>query len=236
MPRMTRLLSIILIVALSACGDPSQNPEVKSPSPSASSDTPIEAIDKFIAFWSRQEGGFDKSKAGWRLRLMEPEAVEFPEGRRYFWLLETSKGPLKLELFPRIAPRHVASTIFLTRLGYYDNLAFHRIIPGFMAQGGCPLGTGTGSPGYAMDGEFDRKVRHDRRGRLSMANSGPGTDGSQFFITFGPTSHLDGKHTIFGQLVEGERTLIKIENMGTSSGTPRRPVLIKKATILTEDG
>ena len=102
---------------------------------------------------------------------------------------------------------HVTNFIYLTRLGFYDGLVFHRVIPSFMAQGGCPLGTGTGGPGYQFDGEFEpEREARPAGGMLSMANAGPGTDGSQFFLTFVPTPWLDGKHTIFGEVVEGRRT------------------------------
>ena len=101
------------------------------------------------------------------------------------------------------APLHVTSTLYLTRLGFYDDLIFHRVITGFMAQGGDPLGNGTGDPGYEFAGAFESQLRHDKKGLLSMANSGPNTDGSQFFFTFVPTPWLDGKHTIFGEVVEG---------------------------------
>jgi cyclophilin family peptidyl-prolyl cis-trans isomerase len=126
---------------------------------------------------------------------------------------------------------HVSSTIYLTKLGYYDGLAFHRVIQGFMAQGGCPVGRGTGGPGYEYDGEFDANVRHDRPGLLSMANRGPGTDGSQFFLTFVPTPHLDNNHTIFGEIVDGMETLAALESAGSSSGATTTPLVIEKATI-----
>jgi cyclophilin family peptidyl-prolyl cis-trans isomerase len=132
---------------------------------------------------------------------------------------------------PDVAPVHVSSTIFLTRLGFYDGLAFHRVITGFMAQGGCPLGTGTGGPGYQYAGEFDKKAKHDRPGLLSMANAGPGTDGSQFFLTFVPTPWLDGKHTVFGEVTEGIDALKALEKRGSESGKTREPLSIQKATI-----
>ena len=129
---------------------------------------------------------------------------------------------------------HVSSTIYLTRLGFYDGLTFHRVIPGFMAQGGCPTGTGRGSPGYRYDGEFDPNVRHDRAGLLSMANAGPGTDGSQFFITFRDTPHLDGKHTIFGEVKGGMDTLRALEKAGSPGGRPTEELRIERATILVQ--
>lgn len=119
-------------------------------------------------------------------------------------VMETSRGEIRLELFPDQAPVSVANFVNLARRGYYDGLTFHRVIDDFMIQGGCPQGTGTGGPGYRFEDEFDRSLRHDRPGRLSMANAGPGTNGSQFFITHVPTPWLDDAHSIFGQ-VQGEQ-------------------------------
>jgi peptidyl-prolyl cis-trans isomerase B (cyclophilin B) len=112
----------------------------------------------------------------------------------------TSKGAIQVSLMPERAPVTVANFANLARRGFYDGLKFHRVIADFMVQGGCPLGTGTGGPGYRFEDEFDSEVRHDRPGRLSMANAGPGTNGSQFFITHVPTPWLDGNHTIFGEV------------------------------------
>ena len=108
------------------------------------------------------------------------------------------------------------------------------MIPGFMAQGGDPIGNGTGGPGYKYDGEFQDGVGHDSPGKLSMANSGPGTDGSQFFITFAETAYLDGKHTIFGEVAEGSATLRELEQRGSSSGKPKELIEIRRATIVVE--
>ncbi len=124
--------------------------------------------------------------------------------------IETNKGDLVLELFARDVPVTVDNFVTLARDGFYDGLTFHRVIPGFMAQGGCPIGDGTGGPGY----RFDDEITHHKHGEgaLSMANSGPNTNGSQFFITYEPQPHLDGKHTVFGQLVEGLDVLKSLEN------------------------
>lgn len=168
----------------------------------------------------------------WKLKLTKPEMMKFDSEKEYFWLLETNKGTIKIKLMPDVAPMHVTSTIFLTNKGFYDGTTFHRVIPGFMAQGGCPLGTGNGSPGYKYDGEFSPDVKHDRPFLLSTANAGPGTDGSQFFITFKPTPWLDGKHTIFGEVVEGQDTVQKLEAAGTpGQGTPKEDLLLQKARI-----
>ena len=115
--------------------------------------------------------------------------------------MQTSKGTINLELFPEKAPVTVASFANLANRGYYDGLKFHRVIPDFMIQGGCPRGTGTGGPGYQFRDECHPEARHDRPGMLSMANAGPNTNGSQFFITHVATPWLDGKHSVFGSVV-----------------------------------
>lgn len=117
-------------------------------------------------------------------------------------LIDTDRGPIKLELYPDKAPLTVANFVNLARRGFYDGLGFHRVIPDFMIQGGCPKGTGTGSPGYKFEDETGNGVKHER-GVISMANAGPNTNGSQFFITHIKTDWLDGKHTVFGKAVEG---------------------------------
>ena len=116
--------------------------------------------------------------------------------------MTTSKGDIRLTLFAEKTPLTVANFVNLARRGFFDGLNFHRVIGDFMIQGGCPLGTGTGSPGYRFEDEFDTTLRHDQPGRLSMANSGPGTNGSQFFITHVATPHLNDKHSIFGEVVD----------------------------------
>jgi len=192
----------------------------------------IAAVRAFIA--QRQ---IDTSKPDWKTKLPKPPQVTFDAAKKYYWDLATSEGPVRVRLLPEVAPMHVTSTIFLTELGFYDGLAFHRVIPGFMAQGGDPLGTGTGGPGYKYAGEISPSVKHTKPGLLSMANAGPGTDGSQFFLTFVPTPHLDGKHTIFGEVVgdAGMATLKQLEKFGSSPmGQTSKPLSITKATIVVE--
>jgi cyclophilin family peptidyl-prolyl cis-trans isomerase len=192
-------------------------------------DSALEAIDQFIG-----EQGVDTSASGWKTQLARPPEVSFDEGTTYFWDLETNVGMVTVKLLPEVAPMHASSTVYLTRLGFYDGLVFHRVISEFMAQGGCPLGSGTGGPGYQYDGEFDSKVKHDKPGLLSMANAGPGTDGSQFFLTFVPTDWLDGKHTIFGEVVEGMETVKELEKRGSQSGKTSEMLEIRTATIRAE--
>lgn len=116
-------------------------------------------------------------------------------------VMKTNKGTINLTLFPDQTPVTIANFVNLVQRGFYNGLNFHRVIDNFMVQGGCPLGTGTGGPGYDFEDECCSELRHDKPGILSMANAGPGTNGSQFFITHGPTPWLDGKHTVFGQVV-----------------------------------
>jgi len=189
-------------------------------------DIAIAAIDRFIA-----EQSIDRSRSDWKTRLPRPPQADFDASKRYFWDVATNVGDIKIQLMPDVAPMHVSSTIYLARLGFYDGVIFHRVITGFMAQGGDPLGRGTGGPGYDYDGEYSKSARHDRGGLLSMANAGPGTDGSQFFITFVATLHLDDKHTIFGEVVEGMETVRQLEKSGSSSGRTSDKLLMYTTTI-----
>jgi len=118
--------------------------------------------------------------------------------------MNTSKGTIRIRLYPQYAPVTVASFVNLAKRGFYDGLSFHRVIDNFMIQGGCPLGSGTGGPGYRFEDECSPELRHDGPGKLSMANAGPGTNGSQFFITHIETPWLDGKHTVFGSVVSSD--------------------------------
>lgn len=118
--------------------------------------------------------------------------------------LHTNRGPIHLNLHADKAPLTVANFVNLAQRGFYDGLAFHRVIPDFMVQGGCPEGSGRGGPGYRFEDEFSADLRHDKAGTLSMANAGPGTNGSQFFITHGVTPWLNDKHSVFGEVVSAE--------------------------------
>ena len=189
-------------------------------------DAAVAAIDAQIA-----KAKIDKSKSDWKSHVPKPEQVSFDRKKTYVWVLDTTKGPIEIKLRPDVAPMHVTSTIYLTDLGFYDGVVFHRVIPGFMAQGGDPTGTGMGGPGYSYAGEFSPNAKHDKPGILSMANAGPGTDGSQFFLTFVPTDYLNGKHTVFGEVTKGQDTLKAFEAVGSQSGKTKEKLEIKKATI-----
>jgi cyclophilin family peptidyl-prolyl cis-trans isomerase len=139
-----------------------------------------------------------------------PPAMQIDPTKSYKAHMETDKGTMVIELFADKTPKTVNNFVFLAREGYYDEVIFHRVIADFMVQGGDPTGTGRGGPGYKFEDEFVPSLKHDKQGVLSMANAGPATNGSQFFITHGPTPHLNGKHTVFGQVVEGLDVLMSI--------------------------
>jgi peptidyl-prolyl cis-trans isomerase A (cyclophilin A) len=158
----------------------------------------------------------------------------------------TSEGSFTVRLFEEEVPQTVANFVGLVegtkewtdpktrqkvKKPYYDGLIFHRVIAGFMIQGGDPLGTGTGGPGYNFADEFHPELKHTKTGLLSMANAGPNTNGSQFFITLAPTPWLDNKHSIFGEVVEGLDVITRIGNTPTRSDRPVKPVVIESVTI-----
>ena len=162
-------------------------------------------------------------------------------------IFETSQGNIVVQLLEKKAPKTVANFVGLAegtkeftnektsqkeKRPFYDGLIFHRVIPQFMIQGGCPHGSGTGGPGYKFADEFHPSLKHSKAGFLSMANAGPNTNGSQFFITVAATPWLDNRHTIFGEVVEGQDVANKISNMPRDSGDrPRTPVTIQKLRI-----
>jgi cyclophilin family peptidyl-prolyl cis-trans isomerase len=201
----------------------------ESPKSASGPDKALTQIQEFIA-----KQNIDKTKANWKENLPKPPKAEFDDTRTYLWNLDTNKGRVRVKLHPDVAPMHVSSVIYLAELGFYDNLKFHRVITDFMAQGGCPKGTGTGSPGYKMKGEYSPNYRHDRFGLLSAANSGEGTDGSQFFLTFKATPWLDDKHTIYGEVVSGVDCVRALEKAGSSSGKTTEPLSIVRSSIVVE--
>ena len=161
-----------------------------------------------------------------------PPLVIDPAGH-YRARLVTPLGDIVADLYADRAPQTVNNFVFLAREGYYDGVTFHRVIRGFMAQGGDPTGTGRGGPGYTFADEFDTSLRHDGPGVLSMANAGPGTNGSQFFITHGPTPHLDDRHTVFGRVVEGMDVVLAIPERDPM--TAREPGLAITRVEIEED-
>jgi len=174
------------------------------------------------------------------------EEKKLPPG--LYAVLETSQGNITLELFEKDAPKTVANFVGLAdgtkewndpktrqkvKRPLYDGVIFHRVIPGFMIQGGDPLGNGTGGPGYQFEDEFSPNLKFDRPGRLAMANAGRNTNGSQFFITEGATDWLNNRHTIFGQVIEGQEVVKKIANVPRDErDRPKTDVVIKKVQII----
>ena len=147
--------------------------------------------------------------------------------------IETSKGDIYADLFAVEAPKTVTNFVTLAKKGFYDGLIFHRVIPNFMIQTGDPTGTGRGGPGYTFADEFSPNLRHDKPGALSMANSGPNTNGSQFFITQVPTPWLDRRHSVFGQVTQGIEIVNDIANTPRDGGDkPMEPIQMKKVTVL----
>ncbi len=160
-----------------------------------------------------------------------PELAIDPD-KLYTATIATDRGDIVVELFADKAPQTVNNFVFLAREGFYDGVTFHRVIPGFMAQGGDPTGSGRGGPGYRFEDEFHADLRHDGPGVLSMANAGPGTNGSQFFITQGPTPHLDDRHTVFGRVVEGMDVVLDIPERDPMKA--REPGLAMNSVTIAE--
>jgi peptidyl-prolyl cis-trans isomerase A (cyclophilin A) len=184
----------------------------------------------------------DNASAFWH-----PQEVVLSRAPGTYAVFETSQGTIVIRLFEKEAPQTVGNFVGLAegtkefkdpktgqkvKRPFYDGLVFHRVIPQFMIQGGCPLGTGTGDPGYRFGDEFHPSLKHDKPGKLSMANAGPGTNGSQFFITVAATPWLDNKHTIFGEVVEGMDVATKISELPRGANDkPKQAVELKSLRI-----
>lgn len=202
----------------------------------------------FLLFFALafQKSLADEKKSSEKPKTSPTEETKKGKGKM-FALFKTNKGDFKIELFQDKVPKTVENFVGLAegtkefkdpktgakvKKKFYDGLTFHRIIDGFMIQGGCPLGTGTGDPGYRFNDEFHPELKHDKPGILSMANAGPNTNGSQFFITLGPTPHLNNRHAIFGQVVEGMEIVSTIGKVKTGfQDKPVDPVTIQSITI-----
>jgi len=139
-----------------------------------------------------------------------PPAMSIDPEKTYRATIATGAGEIEIELYPQHAPKTVNNFIFLAREGFYDGTTFHRVIPNFVIQGGDPTGTGRGGPGYRFEDEVDDNPLKHETGVLSMANAGPGTNGSQFFVTHSPQPHLDGRHTVFGKVTRGQEVVDSI--------------------------
>jgi cyclophilin family peptidyl-prolyl cis-trans isomerase len=179
----------------------------------------LEEIDSMNEQWKAEQS----------IREQEAKADDLPRVK-----METTKGEMILELFENEAPEAVGNFVHLVEEKFYDGLTFHRVIEDFMAQGGCPTGDGRGGPGYRIRCEcYAANHRRHFAGSLSMAHAGRDTGGSQFFITFQPTPHLDGAHTVFGRVMEGSDVLAKLQRIDPSMPNPKvKPDKIVKATVL----
>jgi cyclophilin family peptidyl-prolyl cis-trans isomerase len=205
------------------------SPPVKvSTTAHATVDAAVKAIDAQIA-----KNAADKKDPAWKTKLKMPTLVKFDPAKSYYARMVTSKGEMLIKLKPEVAPFHVTNFIYLSRLGFYDGTKFHRVMKGFMAQGGDPLGNGTGGPGYGFNLEVSPKALHNAPGVLSTANTGqPGSDGSQFFIMFNAYPSLDLHYSVFGQVEEGMETLKALEAVANpGDGPPTELVKLVKMTI-----
>ena len=190
----------------------------------------LEQVRDYIA-QATESGEIVKTNEQWRLHLPRFPEVTF-RGDAIFVGLETNRGDAKIRFLSQGAPNHVANLMYLVELGFYDGVVFQYMLSGERVQTGCPIGDGRGTPGYTFAGEYGSGLKHDRAGLLSMANAGRNTDGCQFFITLGPMPWMDGRHTIFGEVVEGMETLHAIGKGGAPRlGIPRERIHIKRAWI-----
>lgn len=173
-------------------------------------------------------------KPGWHETVKMPKKATFDPKKDYFATLKTTLGEITVRFFPELAPQHVTSFINLCEIGYYEGAPFHRIIPGFMMQGGDPTGTGTGGPGYKMPQEFNA-TKHVK-GILSTARTNdPNSAGSQFFVMFTTYPSLDNQYTVFGEVVQGLEVVEKFEKIGSPSGRPKQDAKIESASVFTKD-
>lgn len=234
-PALLLLACLGLVAPLGGCGgEPAAAPGPSGPLPGQAGPlrvgNPLTEADAFIAARNLKPGG-----GAWRETLPAPIQFGFPEREKLYWRLETSKGVMEFRLWHEVAPLHASMIVYLTRLGFYDGLRFHRVIQGFMAQGGCPRGNGTGWPGFKLPLEVRPGVGHGKMGTLSTANMGPNSDGSQFFITFRPTPELDRQYTAFGEITAGLDVLRAFEAVAAPprarSSEPREPLVITKASV-----
>ena len=224
---MRQIIVIMLLVILVACAQPVVKEAPAEEAEKIASET--QEIEKEVE--QIEQTTSEVEEAG--KEVEEIEKLEVEGNMNTIVELETTMGVMKIKLYDDKAPKTTKNFRDLVEKGFYDGTIFHRVIKDFMIQGGDQTGTGTGGPGYKIPDEFGPGLKHDKKGILSMANAGPNSGGSQFFITLAPTSWLDGKHAIFGELVEGMDVLDKIGSTQTGPGDkPKTEVKIIKARVV----
>ncbi len=223
---MKQIIAVVLLIVLIACAQPAVKKESTGEAEKIASET--QEIEKEVEQVSAE---VEKSEE----QIAEVEKLADVEvSMNTIVELETTMGNMKIKLYDDKAPKTAKNFRDLVEKGFYDGTIFHRVIKNFMIQGGDPTGTGTGGPGYKIPDEFGAGLKHSKKGILSMANAGPNSGGSQFFIILAPTSWLDGKHAIFGELIEGIDVLDKIGTTPTGQGDrPKTEVKIVKAKIVS---
>jgi cyclophilin family peptidyl-prolyl cis-trans isomerase len=184
-----------------------------------------------IIYQNRAKSAAANAPAPSTLQWSSPPAMTIDTTKSYFATLQTAKGDIRIELLASQAPRTVNNFVFLARAGFYDGTTFHRVLQDFMAQGGDPTGTGAGGPGYKFEDEFTSALTFSEPGMVAMANSGPNTNGSQFFITFAPVTYLNGKHTIFGKVVKGMDVALSLTLRDPNQDPNYLGDVIQKVTI-----
>jgi cyclophilin family peptidyl-prolyl cis-trans isomerase len=201
--------------------EPARPQAAPSPSPSPSTELPVACGAEIPPTASTEKPQY-----------ANPPRMRIDPQKEYTAVIDTSCGPIRIELMARETPETVNSFVFLARETFYDGLTFHRVEPGFVIQGGDPSGSGTGGPGYAFEDEIVDRLTFDQPGLLAMANSGPNTNGSQFFITLGPAEHLNGMHTIFGRVRAGMSVAREIESLGAPGGSTSARIFIERIRII----
>jgi cyclophilin family peptidyl-prolyl cis-trans isomerase len=225
----------LAIVILAACGSPAAPQAASAPAEESAIASTETSTDTTSSATIPQANG-DRPAAAVapadRADMYDaPPEMTIDPSKYYYATIKTEKGDIKVQLFADRAPKAVNNFVFLANQGFYDGTTFHRVLDGFMAQAGDPTGTGAGGPGYAFEDEFAPGLGFDRPGLLAMANSGPGTNGSQFFITFAPTEWLNGLHTIFGEVIEGNEVLGELTRRDPNQAPDFEGDLIESITI-----
>ncbi len=210
-------LILILVVLLAACGSQSTPTATPAPTDAPARSTPtVEVAPETPTPAAAVDPDSPAARDG---MYSAPPAMQIDPAKYYVATIETAKGDIVVQLFADKVPGTVNNFVFLAREGFYDNTTFHRVIPGFMAQAGDPTGTGMGGPGYEFADELTPELGHDRMGVLSMANAGANTNGSQFFITYAPTTWLDDRHSVFGHVIDGMDVLFMLAERDPETAT-----------------